>query len=124
MKKIKRALCLAMATPAIITATVSVSPEAAAQSSSCRGLVCLYDHNGYRGFLGSRNAGIGLMNISRQSNDRMSSWINNTRSNAAWYSKANGEGTCHTMRAMSRNDYVGWRWNDTASSWRTNRGCN
>lgn len=100
--------------------------QAALQAApkKCGGnLVCLYAHADYGGFLGSRRAGLGLMNISPKANDKMSSWINRTTRNASWFEHTNGKGKCYTMRQNSINNFVGWPPNDTASSWRTNRGC-
>ena len=108
----------------LAASSILAVPTAQAADWECGGnLVCIFDHANYGGFLGSRGSGIGLMNVSRNANDKTSSWINNTWSNAAWYHDANGQGKCHTMTQQSRNNYVGFWNNDRLSSWRTNRGC-
>ena len=115
---------LATASVAIAALSGIAVPAASASAGECGGgLVCIFNEANFGGFLGSRGPGIGIMNVSRNANDKMSSWINNTGGHAAWYQHANGGGKCHTMTPFSNNNYVGWWSNDTLTSWRTNRGC-
>ena len=85
--------------------------------------VCLFDRADYTSLMGYRSGGYGLANISPTNNDRMSSWANKSSSHGAWYMHANGQGSCQNMNAGARVAYVGFWFNDEASSWRTNGPC-
>ncbi len=114
-------LCAALA---VVAAGIGFAQPAQAAAKDCgTNLVCLFEHKDFGGLLGSRRAGLSLMNLSDRANDMMSSWMNRTSRNAAWYQHADGKGKCYTMRQYSIQNYVGWPANDTATSWRTNRGC-
>lgn len=108
----------------VALASISVPPLASAYSSECgNNLVCLFDDANFGRLLGSRAPGIGLMNVSHYANDKTSSWINNTWTDAAWYKDANGQGVCSTMTRKPLENYVGFWSNDRLSSWRTDHGC-
>lgn len=85
--------------------------------------VCLFDSRDYASLLGYRSGGLGLANMSAGANDKMSSWKNRTIYTGAWYTNANGGGSCYNLNANTNNPYVGFAFNDKASSWKTNRGC-
>lgn len=86
--------------------------------------VCLFKDSNYVGLLGYRSGGQSTMNISYVNNDEMSSWSNkNSVYTAAWFSDAGGKGGCYQMNPTTNNHYVGYWYNDRASSWRTDRGC-
>lgn len=99
------------------------APATAALSECPSGTVCLFKDSNFSGLLGYRSGGNGLVNISYANNDEMSSWANKSNWDAAWYSDANGGGSCYDMDSQSTNSYVGYWFNDRASSWRTNTGC-
>ncbi len=102
---------------------VGTSAAYAYPSNCTGGKVCLYDYYDFVGQLGWRAAGVGLQNISSANNDAMASWANSTGTNAAWYKGLNGQGQCFTMRAASQNSALSIFDRDTASSWKTTRGC-
>lgn len=107
-----------------VTGSLLVGGSANAWSTYCSsGRVCLFDYNDYVGPLGWRNAGNPLENISAGNNDKMASWENHTSTNAAWYRDANGSGPCHNMMAGTRFAAEPLLDRDTASSWKTTRGC-
>ncbi len=59
--------------------------------------------------MGYRRAGLGIMNVSSKNNDIMSSYENESGTNARWYHDADGKGRCVTMLAYrSDNDINTW----------------
>lgn len=90
----------------------------AAPSDCSGGRVCVYDNINYRTQLGWRAAGFALQDVSSGNNDKMSSWSNNSGTNACWYTSANGGGVGLAMNQYTDNPDVGWPWNDTMSSWK------
>ena len=99
------------------------APATAALSECPSGKVCLFKDAYYGGLLGYRSGNQGTTNISYTNNDEMSSWSNKSGYLGAWYSDANGGGSCYAMNSYTNNYYVGGWFNDKASSWRTNGGC-
>lgn len=95
----------------------------AALSEVPRGYVGVFKNADYGGLLGYRSGGGGLRNMSPVANDEMSSWTNKTSYAGAWYVHADGQGACYTMNSWTDNRYVGYWFNDQASSWRTNGAC-
>lgn len=85
--------------------------------------VCIYADNGFSGLLGYRRAGLGLMNVSKGSNDKMSSHENKTSTNARWYHDANGRGRCVNMLAHRSDDDINSWDDDELTSWATNGSC-
>lgn len=90
----------------------------AAPSDCSSGRVCVYDNINYSTQLGWRAAGFALQDVSSGNNDKMSSWSNNSGTNACWYTNANGGGIGLAMNQWTDNPDVGWPWNDTMSSWK------
>ena len=69
--------------------------------------------------MGYRRAGLGIMNVSSKNNDIMSSYENESDTNARWYHDADGKGRCVTMLAYrSDNDINTWD-DDELTSWAT-----
>lgn len=101
-----------------------VMPAQAAFSDCPDRAVCLWNNANYGSFLGWRQPGLGLLNVSSGANDRTTSWANRSYTRAAWYSDANGRGFCRDMTPRASNPNVGSFDNDKLSSWRTNGGCN
>ncbi|MFJ1756609.1 peptidase inhibitor family I36 protein [Kitasatospora sp. NPDC088134] len=101
------------------------APSASASASDCDNggnpEVCLFDDANYAGLRFARDAywnpWVTTYNLSDSGyNDRMSSWINNGRHDARWFSDANAKGDTRCMNSHSFNSYVGWYDNDEASS--------
>lgn len=85
--------------------------------------VCIYDGNDYVGLLGARRSGLGVMNVSRRYDNKMDSWQNKTRKDAAWYYKRNGKGKCTDMDARESDPNINFLASDELSSWKTNGDC-
>lgn len=99
-------------------------PASAALSDCPSYKMCLFKDADYGGLLGYRSGGNGLENISYVNNDEMSSWSNKSAVyTGAWYNDADGRGGCFQMNPRTNNRYVGYWFNDEASSWRQNYGC-
>lgn len=86
------------------------------------GMLRLYEHNNFRGEIGSRSVA-GFWDITSANNDKLSSWINDTNMNGTWHEHANARGKCHRMPAKSSSSGMAWWDNDTASSFGLNRDC-
>ncbi|MCD1042086.1 hypothetical protein LI926_03600 [Cutibacterium acnes] len=83
----------------------------------------MYEDNNFVGLMGYRRAGLGIMNVSSKNNDIMSSYENESDTNARWYHDADGKGRCVTMLAYrSDNDINTWD-DDELTSWATNGSC-
>lgn len=87
--------------------------------------VCVFDDNNFVNRLGSRDPGLGRVDVSGANNDRTDSWDNNTGTNAAWYYNFVSENAdnCRNMPAGREDPNLGVFNSDELSSWRTNRGC-
>ena len=84
-----------VASAAVLTLVAwgALSGPAMADASQCpASRVCLFSDSNYVGLLGYRQAGLALTNISSSANDKLTSWINKTSTNARWYVDANGGG--------------------------------
>lgn len=99
------------------------SSASAALTEVPKGSVGIFKNADYHGLLGYRSGGGGLRNMSTVANDEMSSWANRSNYAGAWYEHADGKGACYTMNSWTNNRYVGYWFNDLATSWRTNGAC-
>lgn len=99
------------------------APATAALSECPSNRVCLFKDRDFNGLLGYRSGNLSTVNISYTNNDETSSWSNKTGYLGAWYADADGRGGCYAMNSYTNNSYVGFSFNDKASSWRTNGGC-
>lgn len=99
------------------------APASAALFECPSNKMCLFKDSNFNGLLGYRSGGQNTTNISYNNNDEMSSWSNKSGYLGAWYEDADGRGNCYAMNSYTNNSYVGYWFNDKASSWRTNGGC-
>ena len=115
-----------VASAAVLTLVAwgALSGPAMADASQCpASRVCLFSDSNYVGLLGYRQAGLALTNISSSANDKLTSWINKTSTNARWYVDANGGGGCNNMMSNDEDAALSF-WDDNeASSWATNGKC-
>lgn len=108
---------------------VSVSAQPMKPSDCRAGWVCLFEHSNFQGRrLQWSDPGTRIRRLSDYGfNDKMSSWINNSRYDAKWYRNANFDGNTnrgYCMDAGSRSARVSP--NDVASSFAIftdNRAC-
>jgi len=104
---------------AVVALAAAGAPAAFAAPADCSsGQVCVYDNINYGSQLGWRWAGFARTDVSSGNNDKMSSWSNNSGTNACWYTDANGGGVGLQMNQWTDNHDIGWPWNDTMSSWK------
>lgn len=115
---------LLIAGAALVGTIGLVPPVAQAGNPDCGDdHVCIYDGNDFVGFIGERSEGEGLENIRSAYNDKMDSWENKSRQDAAWYHDINGNGNCVEMDARNEDDNINFFDSDELSSWRTDSGC-
>ena len=114
-----------LATASIMTIGMVAGSAIAAQAFTpppdCTGSlqVCIYKDANYVNQLGYRNVPFALQNISVANRNQLSSYANNSSSNAAWYSEVNGAGTCYNMPTKSKVDAYGLFDRDQAESWKS-----
>ncbi len=113
-----RAAAVLLAVGGSLGAAGGAAVANAAPDDCSGGRVCVYDNINYSTQLGWRAAGFALQDISSGNNDKMSSWSNNSGTNACWYTDANGGGVGLAMNQYTDNHDVGWPWNDSMSSWK------
>lgn len=120
----KRLKYLVLAAVGVVTFALVPGTAMAGNSSYCNGAYnCIYDGANWVTGLGARVGGTVLFNLSSGANDRMSSWENKASQTGAWYTAANGTGSCITMPRNSQNNYIGDLVNDLMSSWKVNGAC-
>lgn len=98
-------------------------PAAAALQDCPSSTECLFKHQNVEERQGYRYGGNPLESISAGNNDQVSSWSNQSTQVGAWHSDADGRGGCYQMNKGTNSSYVGWSFNDKASSWRLHNGC-
>ncbi|WP_313555223.1 peptidase inhibitor family I36 protein [Miniimonas arenae] len=101
-------------------------PMASAQAGSnlCgSSLACIYIDPAWVGLLGTKSGGSGLSNVSSGADNKTSSWENKTGSNGAWYTLANGTGSCFAMPKGSEVSSIPFPNYDKLTSWKVNGGC-
>lgn len=103
----------------------ALAAPASIQAESCgSNRTCMYSEGGYINNIGERppNAVIDL--FSANANDRLTSWINTSYTNARFRYDAYDRGTCVNMKARSRASASATNPdNDKASSANFARGC-
>lgn len=111
---VARVVAISVAVAAVGFAGVGAA-SAAMPGDCSSGRVCVYNDENYFNQLGWRAAGFATQNISSTTNDKMTSWANNTGTRGCWWTDINGGGTRRFLYANSSNPKVDL--NDTMSSW-------
>lgn len=123
MRKLKLALMTGVLATGIVGGT-AVAASAYTPPPDCQGStwVCIYKNANYDSRLGYRTVPFALQNMSTGTGgaaNELSSYANTSTSNAAWYDKINGAGTCYNMGARTKVDEYGVFDRDRAESWKS-----
>lgn len=120
----KKLIVTAVATIALMGAVPSVA--SAGEWEVPPGAVGIFNHGGFQWLLGYRYPRFGPENVSHDSNDKMSSWVNKSSTRSSWWEHANRNGFCRPMVPGYYAATIYRDENDKLTSWASNRwgvGC-